>query len=378
MIITRKIQITISEKDKQLKEEYFKRIYETRDIAVKGANFVSSHLYMQSQIIPYIKDSENLEYIGAKGTPIKKCSTTYAELSYLFKGKVDMNMLSCLNQNVSKCFSDDCKKGLLYGKMALRSYKSNMPIPFKADQFINIHFFKEVKEDKVYNNCYFTLIGIPFVMVFGRDKSNNKSIVERVINGEYKMSTSSIIVDDKAKKMYLALCVDIPIKNNTPIKGKTLYAYLGILNPITYVVNKKLDESDYKAYEIGTKEEFNYRRRQIQEAVKRCQIENKYKSGGKGRKRKCQAIDRFKDKEKNYVDTKLHLYSKLLIDAAIKNRCDTIYLMLQKEREDKAKDEKDKGDDFVLRNWSYFGLKDKIKYKAKMNNISLEEEKQKV
>ena len=153
---------------------------------------------------------------------------------------------------------------------------------------------------------------------------------------------------------------------------------MGVLNPIvctTDVKAYKEYDSGFKVFEIGTKEEFNYRRRQIQEAVKRCQINNKYSAGGKGRKKKCQAIERWHEKENNYVDTKLHAYSRILVGMAIKHGCGTIVLMNQAHREEKAKEDNQKGDSFVLRNWSYYGLKEKISYKCKMTGIKLQIEK---
>ena len=159
---------------------------------------------------------------------------------------------------------------------------------------------------------------------------------------------------------------------------KSAVAFLGVMNPITYTTDinaKNESDSGFKVFSIGTEEEFNYRRRQIQEAVKRCQINNRYSVGGKGRKRKCQAIEHWHEKENNYVDTKLHTYSRMLVDAAIKYKCDTIYLMRQEPREDKAKEDNKDKEPFVLRNWSYFGLKQKIEYKAKMYGITLKEEK---
>ena len=213
-------------------------------------------------------------------------------------------------------------------------------------------------------------------MKFGRDRSGNRLIVERVLSGEYKMATSSIKVD--GNKVYLLLCVDIPQSEVKLTKGKKLFAFLGVMSPIvctTDVNAYKEYDSGMKVFEIGTKEEFNYRRRQIQEAVKRCQINNKYSVGGKGRKKKCKAIDHWHDKENNYVDTKLHTYSKLLVDLAVKHKCDEIVLMRQIHREDEAKEQNENGDNFVLRNWTYFGLKEKIAYKCKKFGIKLSVEK---
>ena len=62
-----------------------------------------------------------------------------------------------------------------------------------------------------------------------------------------------------------------------------MFAFLGVMNPIvcTTEINAKQEyDSGMRVFEIGTKEEFNYRRRQIQEAVRRCQLENRYNIGG--------------------------------------------------------------------------------------------------
>jgi transposase len=45
--------------------------------------------------------------------------------------------------------------------------------------------------------------------------------------------------------------------------------------------------------------------------------------------------------------------------------------MNQTKREEKAKSDNQNGEPFVLRNWSYYGLKEKIDYKAKMVGIKI-------
>lgn len=230
-------------------------------------------------------------------------------------------------------------------------------------------------------------MGVPFQMRFGRDRSGNRLIVERVISGEYKMCTSSISFEKKfnknkgvdEQKIFLLLCVDIPQREVRLDEKKTMYAYLGVMNPIICTCDvraAKEYDSGYKWFNVGTKEEFNYRRRQIQEAVKRCHVNNRNCTGGRGRKRKCKAIDHWHDKEKNYIDTKLHTYSRLLVDLAVKHKCGRLVLIHQKKREDKAKDDNKSGEPFVLRNWSYYGLKLKIAYKCKMFGIKFVDEKQ--
>jgi hypothetical protein len=379
MIITRKIQVYVYDSDAAQKKEYIHTLYSWRDLVRRGANLIVAHKFTQQNIRDFvylkdeIKDKFYVKDILKEGPGMSEQNTTYRLLSDLMKGKVPSDIFSCLNQSVAHTFKET-EKDVLIGKASVRSYKNTIPMPFSAKSLSNIHWVAEEKR------FYFTLFGIPFGVALGRDPSNNQVVIERCISGEYKMCSSSLQINDKKKKMFLLLCVDIPTKEVTLIKGKTLYAFLGVLNPITYTTGisaKNESDSGMKVFTIGTEEEFNYRRRQIQEAVHRCQINNKYSVGGKGRKRKCQAIERWHEKENNYVDTKLHTYSRLLVDAAVKYKCDTIYLMRQQPREDKAKSENENSDPFVLRNWSYFGLKTKIAYKAKMYGITLKEEKSK-
>ena len=377
MIITRKIEVFVCEDDKDLRRSYYEKLYDNRNNAVAIANMGIAHLFMLDNTTPYLSEEnrETLEYLGCKGQKATKQNAPYVAVSEKFKGKVDMNMVTCILQNASKMYQDDRKQGMW--NRSLRSYKANMPIPFKSCQYKNIRFADYQDNDgKTHNGCFFTLIGVPFQCKFGRDRSGNRLIVERVVKGEYKMCTSSLKFEKN--KIFLLLCVDIPKQDVKVDEKKQLFAFLGVLNPIvctTDVKAYKEYDSGFKVFEIGTKEEFNYRRRQIQEAVKRCQINNKYSAGGKGRKKKCQAIERWHEKENNYVDTKLHAYSRILVGMAIKHGCGTIVLMNQAHREEKAKEDNQKGDSFVLRNWSYYGLKEKISYKCKMTGIKLQIEK---
>lgn len=385
MVITRKIEVFICEKDKDIKESYYQKLYENRNIAVKAANMCASHLFALDNTMPYLsdKDKETITFLGVKGNKATRANAPYVAASEAFKGKADMGMLSCVLQNVSKNYEEDKKKGGAW-KKSLRSYKADMPVPFKKERFLNLRFEKYIAGDgKEKEGCFFTLIGILFQMKFGIDRSNNRIIVERVIDGTYKMCTSSIKI--KGNKIFLLLCVDIPNKDYIPVKGKKLNVFLGVMNPIICYIAPKDDIKQkvevylkkVKLFNIGTKEEFNYRRRQIQEAVKRCQKENKYATGGKGCKRKTQALERYHEKEKNYVATKLHTYSKMLVDYAVANRCSEIVLLNQISREDKAKEDNQKGEPFVLRNWSYYGLKERIGYKAKIFGIKVTEIKEK-
>ncbi len=373
MIITRKIQVYVHTDDPQEKKDFIHTIYGWRDLTRRAANIIVAHKFVQQNIRDFvylkdgIKEKFNVSDIIKDGKGMSEQNTTYRIVSALCKGKMPSDIYSCLNQAVAHTFKETVKD-MNMGKASVRSYKNSIPMPFSAKALSNIHW------DEGDRRFYFTLFGIPFACALGADRSNNEAVINKAISGEYKMCSSSLMIDDERKRMYLLLCVDVPAKKPELDQKKCLYAFLGAMNPITFVVDVKAKQefdSGKKVFTIGTADEFFHRRRQIQEALKRCQVEMRYAKGGKGRRKKLKAIERWHDRENNYVDTKLHTYSRMLVDAAVRHGCASIVLMKQKEREKDAKD----GDRLVLRNWSYFGLKQKIEYKSKLAGVVVADEK---
>lgn len=376
-IITRKIQIYVAEKDVTKKKELLHKLYEWRDYVRRAANIIVAHKYVQQNVRDFVYFTDEIQgkfYVKdllKQGRGMSEQNTTYRICSAIMKGKVPSDVFSCLNQAVANTFKETLPD-IIKGNASVRSYKNNIPIPFSGKAISNIHYNEDEKRYE------FTLFKVPFACALGRDRSNNQSVIDACIRGEYKICGSSFQIDDKKKKIFLLLCVDIPKKKYEPIKDKRLYAFLGVMNPIVYAVGikaKQIYDSGMRTFNIGTAEEFNHRRRQIQEAVKRCQINNRYSVGGHGRKAKCKSVEHWHEKENHYVDTKLHTYTRMLVDAAVKHNCSEVVLMRQTHREDEAKSDNENGDNFILRNWTYFGLKQKLEYKCKQYGIVITEEK---
>lgn len=370
MIITRKIQIFICEDEAELRKSYYNKLYKCARTAAKVANLGISHMFVLDNILPYLskEDLENLQFFGCmkngQRTVATKQNAAYVVASETFKGEVSMNMVSCILQNVRKSYEADKKAGLW--SRSIRSYKSDIPMPFQPNQFRKMGF--EVRKDNEGNKhmiCLFDLMKIPFQMKFGRDSSGNRELVERILTGEIKMCTSSIVV--KGHKTFLLLCVDVPKYVRNLDKDKTLNAYLGIDTPIICALAQLTDLENAKVWNIGSYEEFRARRIGIQGAIRRCQISMRDAKGGRGRAKKCKAINRFHDVERNFVDTMLHTYSRRLVDLAVKQDCGKLRLCKQTKRKAIAKLDK-----LNLRNWSYYGLIEKIKYKAEREGITLE------
>jgi IS605 OrfB family transposase len=104
----------------------------------------------------------------------------------------------------------------------------------------------------------------------------------------------------------------------------------------------------------------------IQSARQRAQTAAPYTRGGKGKKRKFQGVTKFRDIEKEFVRTRLHSYSKKVIDICVANRAATLILVNQQEKEQHARQ-----NGFIFRNWSYGGLKEKLAYKAARAGITI-------
>lgn len=421
MIITRKIEIYVYDTDPAQKKNYMQTLYSWRDYVRKAANLIVSHkfvqmnvrdfMYMQDDVLERLLIEEparkkinpktgkeiikyNISDILRKGKGCSEQNTTYRLVSSMLKGKMNSDIYSCLNQVVCNTFKET-SADIYKGDASLRSYKNNIPIPFSAKTISNIHpvdeeyMDRETFEIKKTKRYYFTLFGIPFCLRLGQDRSNNQSIIDNMIKGIYKLCSSSIgfektvdrLTGQKKQKLFLYLCVDIPKAEEKTDKNKIMYAYLGIDVSIRYSVSinaKKKYDSGTKFFDIGSKEEFLHRRLQIQEAVRRCQTNNKYNCGGRGRKRKTAAIKHWHNVEENYVNYKMHVYSRELINRAIKYKCGKIVLLNQSPQEEEAKLLAARGQPFLLRNWSYFGLKTKIQYKADKVGIEIISDKSSV
>ena len=460
MIITRKIEVVIHEKDPKKKKKFTSEIFDLRNLVRRAANIVVSHKFVQRNLAdfdyltPEIMDKAMIQGVTKKGPGYSQQNITYRVLSKLFKGTVHSSVLTALNQMVSKSFNETYKL-VRMGDSSIRSYKNDIPIPFNFDCMKYFRKVKEIPEGSNKEKTWFEfeLFNIPFKTIMGKDHSNNISLLEKV-ESEYslhqaekknkksnkaipnpntenqqaakdlKICSCSLKIEsnDNHTKMFLLMCVDIPQKVEKLKEGKTLFACLSVNTPIICSSKpealelmknqglsehrqnlldlaremKSLDDGvgdkakdlvdqlfegidkqschPYSIKSIGTKEEFLHRRIQIQKSLRRCQINNRYTTGGKGRERKCQAIERWHKKEHDYIDNKLHTYAKELVKEARKQGCSTILLCNQQWNEMVAKANHKKGQYFMLRNWSYYSLKEKIGYKAAMYGIEVKEE----
>jgi len=280
-------------------------------------------------------------------------TTSEKNTTYQLMGKEFPNMPShikaSLNDVITKNFSNELFD-VLFGKRSLRTYRKGMPIPFMKSA---MRFVKT--DDGIHMNWVSDII---FYLRFGKDLSNNRIIIDRIMDGIYKPSDSSIQI--KNKKIFLLLCVDIPKEENVLDDTISVGVDLG-LNIPAYC---SLSEGNPRIG-LGSREDLLRVRVQMQKRRSQLQRNLKLTKGGKGRTKKLKALERLKDKERNYVRTYNHTIAFQIVKFAKENRAGVIKMeFLEGYGEDET-------NSFVLRNWSCYELQKFVEYKSEREGIKV-------
>jgi IS605 OrfB family transposase len=356
VIITRKIQILLQAENKEQLKENYEKLRKWQQIVAKAANWIATHHYVQENMkdLFYLTDEARIKLTDVKKDEAgilttSRMSTTYRLLSGKFKGQIPMAIISSLNNRIISVFDKE-KKEYQEGTRSLRSYKQDLPVPIAASDIIHITAAGT-------GEYVFILYGLSFRTNFGRDASGNREVFEKSLRGEYKLCDSSIAI--KKNKLFLLAVFSFdrtPARLSDDIRVE---AWLSVDIPIVAAMGET-------RIRIGSREEYLHRRLAIQDSMRRAQAAVRFNRGGKGRKKKMQALERFRQLEKNYVTTRLHQYSARLIDFCLKHGAGVLVLRSQLEKEAVAAE-----NEFLLRNWTYYGLKEKIRYKADQYGINV-------
>lgn len=398
--ITRKIEVHLhchgdnEEAKQRLKDEY--RIWEQiNDNLYKAANRITSHCFfndayeyrlklhspryneidrllrspkyhkLSDEDVKKLKEERKLLYQDFKKKRLaflqgdsgkgSEQNSTYRVVTNEFLDTIPSEVLTGLNQIISstyKNYSLDIERGI----RTIPNYKKGIPVPF------SIKSKGELKLKKREDGSIFVLFpkGLEWDLAFGRDKSNNKEIVERVLNGLYDVGNSTI-QEAKNKKRFLLLVVKIP-KQSAPLNTQRIVGVdLGINTPLYAALN----DNEYGGISIGSREQFLKTRMRM--AAQKREMQRSLRSstkGGHGRKQKLQALERLEGKERKWVHLQNHIFSKSIVEYAKNNNAGVI----QMERlTGFGRDRNNVVDDsfkFILRYWSFFELQTMIEYKA--------------
>lgn len=409
-IITRKIELKIV-KDGLTDEEYdqqWKYLYQINNTIYQAANRISTHCLFNDEYemrlklhMPRYKEIEKElkkldsdkktsdkeirdrllnerkeldEDVKNKKKDFLQCSkqnSTYQLVSKEFKQYIPSEILANLNQKIQENYNNNQKK-IESGERALSTYKKGMEIPFSIRENKKLKLF--IKEEGIYLKWFKEIL---FRLEFGKDASNNRCIVERLIESDkqqknkgedYVANNSSIklVKNGKSTRIFLLLSIDIPAKKQVLDKEVVLGVDLGIKCPLYLAINK---DDNFKM-QIGDIEHFHNQRTMFQKRFKSLQ-KLMCTQGGHGRKKKLEPLEKLKEKERNWVHTQNHVYSREVIKQALKQNAGIIHMEslkdFGKDKEGYVKDEYK----YLLRYWSYYELQSMIEYKAKLEGIEV-------
>jgi len=421
--ITRKIQLYLCTEGLSEEERKAQRdlIYRINDNLYRVANNISSKLYLDEHVsslvrlkhkeykdlmkdLAKVKKQKNpdealiaeierrLKDYEHEMTDQELAICKYADemssdsLAYHFATELGLDIygqiLTQLKDKVLKDYKSD-KKEVWKGKRSIRTYKKGLPIPFPWNDTIRLEINQKIRTDEqekntrrdneeydFYLNWY---KGLRFRLHFGKDRSNNYQIVKRCLkldeycSDNYQLRTSSIklVTGKKKPEYYLFLVVDIPREKHSLNDRIVVGVDLGINTP-AYVATNVTEE--YKA--ISSREHFLNTRMAIRRRFHTLQrLEGT--AEGKGRKKKLEPLERMREKEKNWVHTQNHLFSRDVVNFAIKVKAATIQMedLSGFGKDDEGIVEKEKR--FLQSNWSYYELQNMIKYKAAQVGIKV-------
>jgi IS605 OrfB family transposase len=244
------------------------------------------------------------------------------------------------------------KTNIFKNKVSIPSFtKDKMPIYFESG-----HTSVEKKD----SNYFFKLMkDVVFKLNFGRDRSNNQSIIDKILIGEYKFCDSSITLDKN--KIFLNISFKfesqkIVVENSDLVLGIDL----GINRPITMA---RSDGQFVRQIDLGnrmleTRFQFQNRRKSLSKGLR-------FAKGGHGRNEKMKKLDNIRNKEHNFIQTMNHQITKSVIDYCKEQKISKIKM------EDLTGITKD-ANKYFLKSWAYFQIQTMIKYKADECGIVVE------
>lgn len=162
------------------------------------------------------------------------------------------------------------------------------------------------------------------------------------------------------------MCVDIPTQDKTLDKKRVLGIDLGINYPIYYATN--CDE--YIKGHIGDRKSFLNKRLAFQRRFRELQS-LQCTQGGRGRKKKMDPLENLRKKERAWVRSTNHLYSREIIKIALKYNVGIIHMEDLSGIGKDSDEEVTNNGKFILRNWSYYELQEMIRSKAEKERIEV-------
>lgn len=279
----------------------------------------------------------------------------------------DLNRGGCsaVSEDVCK-YIKTWKKDILSGKMTIPSYRIGQPIIFTAKGIRVIeNEGKLFLELSVFANDASKRYGLKgngkrTFEIWHKCKSSI-DIVSRCLTGDYKVCESSMSYNKKKKMWEFALSYKFEPNKHELNQDKILGIDLGIAIPVVAAISDSEKRWFFNGHEIDS---FRMKTEAMRRQMSKARVQAGNGSVGHGRNSRCKPVDRIGNRIANFRNSKNDAWSREIVNIAVKNGCGTIQM------EDLSGISSGSAPMF-LKNWTYYDLQNKIKYKAEAEGIQV-------
>lgn len=326
----------------------------------------------------YIKAKENGKELKSDKEIYGKTfkAVIYEKIAKHIGKDISSNVIDCINQYASKRYANDKKQGLLKGNVTLSEFKKDIPVMLRNNGYkitehnkglcIDIKMFSREKQKELGLKAG---NGIKFL---ARKLDNSrKQILKRIMTGEYKQGTMQLVYNKQKKKFILTISYTFESQPVTDLQENMILGVdLGITNIATLAVfdnDKEVYKEMYWKDRIIAGSELIHYRQKLESRRKELSIATKWASDnriGHGYKNRMMYANKAGHKYEKYRNTYNHKVSRFIVDMAVKYKCSIIQM------EDLSGFSSYQSES-LLKNWSYYDLQSKVKYKAEEKGIKV-------
>ncbi|GMB01850.1 transposase [Pelosinus sp. IPA-1] len=258
------------------------------------------------------------------------------------------HILNAIETSTKKKWSQHAKD-ILNSRISLPTFKQGLPVhlhnkSYKVQNTDATYIIDAQLRSQNHKPTRYQFI------IAANDKST-KTILDRIISGEYKQGEAQITIDRKGKWYFI-----IPYSFEVGYYDIEKTNIMGVDLGITKAAYWAFSGSHKRGWIVGSEiEEFRRRVRK-----RRIDIQNQGKYCGNGRSghgtsRRLLPVDVLSEKEANFRDTCNQRYARHIVDEALQMKCGIIQMEDLTDISNLSK---------FLKNWSYYDLQTKVTNKA--------------
>lgn len=294
----------------------------------------------------------------------------YRELKHMGENISSSTYNTAVKESVDK-FKEQSQR-IARGEESISNYKRNGSFPIRASQIKDI--------EKINNKTYtakLSLLSRKRVKELQEEKEDKSirgqlgvtlmtgkgayEILDRIIEGEYKLCDSRITKDRK-NRFFLLVTYSFAAsvkKELTP--NKIMGIDIGVAVPAYLAISS----DGWYRQEVGDSREIYNFQKQMDSRKRALQKSRKWAgdgSVGRGTKTRIRPLENLSGKIARYKEHKNHVWSRYIVNEAVKNECG----LIQMEDLTGIADETP-----FLKTWTYYQLQQMIEYKAKEHGIEV-------